>query len=69
MLNSYMQANENSLLVNGHGLAVTFPWGILGPTKFPLSVPPAIIVYVTPHSTPLTVTIAIPLIAAAVPEI
>ena len=42
--------------------AVTVPWDDLGPTKSPLSVPPAMIVYVTPHSSPLSVTVALPLV-------
>ena len=42
--------------------AVTVPWDDLGPTKSPLSVPPAMIVYVTPHSSPLSVTVAVPLV-------
>ena len=52
----------------GQGPAVTVPRDDLGPTNTPLSVPPTMIVYVTPHSSPLTVTIAIPLVIGAVPE-
>ena len=34
----------------------------VGPTNAPLSIPPAVISYVTSHSNPSTVTVAIPLI-------
>ena len=44
------------------------PWDDVGPTKSPLSVPPATIVYATPHSNTLTVTVAIPLVIGAVPD-
>ena len=40
----------------------------LGPTAVSLSIPPAEMVYVTPHSSPLTVTIAILLVIGALPE-
>ena len=33
----------------------------LGPIKAPLSVPPAMIVYSSPHSSPLIDTVALPL--------
>ena len=56
----------HSLVITGHGTVVMFPWDDLGPTKSPLSVPPAMIVYVTPHCSPLTVTVAILLIVGAV---
>ena len=46
-----------------------FPWDDLGPTKSPLSVPPAMIVYVTPHCSPLTVTVTIALVIGPVPFI
>ena len=53
----------------GHGPAVMFPWDDLGPTKSPLSDPPAVTVYVPWHFSPLTVTIAIPLDIGAVPTL
>ena len=46
-----------------------FPWVDLGPIKVSLSVPPAMIVYVTPHSSPLIVTVAIPLVIGALPKL
>ena len=51
-------------VITGQGRlsAVIVPWDDLGPTKSPLSVPPAMIVYVTPHSSPLSVTVALPLV-------
>ena len=51
--------------ITGQGPAVIFLWDNLGPTNSSLSVPPAMIVYVTPHSSPSTVTVAIPLITGA----
>ena len=53
----------------GHGPVVTVPWDNLGPTKSPLNVPPVMIVNVTPHSSPLTVTLAIPLVIGVLPGI
>ena len=44
--------------ITGQVPVVMLPWDELGPTKSPLSVPPAMIVYVTPHCSPLTVTVA-----------
>ena len=55
------------VILTGHVPAVTVPWDDLGPTSAPLSVPPAMIVYVTSHSSPLTVTIANPLVIGATP--
>ena len=51
----------------GHGPEVIVPWDDLGPTNAPLSVPPAMTVYVISHSNPSTVTVAVPLVTAAMP--
>ena len=57
--------------ITGQGPAVILPWDELGPTKSPLNVPPAMIVYATPHCSPLTVTVAdwLLLVIGAVPVI
>ena len=56
------------VIPGGQGPAVVVPRDDLGPTKSPLSLPPAMIVYVTPHASPLTVTVDIPLVIGAVSE-
>ena len=56
------------IIVIRHDL-VTFPRNDLGPTNSPLlRTPPAMIMYVTPHSNPLIVTVATPLAIEALPE-
>ena len=56
------------VIPGGQEPAVIVPRDDLGPTKPPLSVPPAMIVYVTPHASPLSVTVDIPLVIGAVPK-
>ena len=56
------------VILGGQGPAVIVPWDDLGPTNCPLSVPPAVIVYVTPQANPLSVTVAIVLVIGAIPE-
>ena len=48
----------SSLLISGHAI-LTLSEDDLGPTNVPLRVPSAMIVYVTPHSRLLKVTVAI----------
>ena len=68
-VHTYVQEGKLPAILLGHGPVVTVPWDDLGPTKSPLSVPPAMIVYVTPHSSPLTVTVAVPLVIGELPDI
>ena len=56
------------VIPGGQGPASTVPTDDLGPTNSPLSVPPAVIVYVTPQANPLSVIVDIPLVVGAVPE-
>ena len=46
----------------GQGPALIVSLDDLGPTNASLSIPPAMITYITSHSNPSTVTVAIPLI-------
>ena len=55
------------VILIGQRPAVTVLRDDLDPTKSPLSVPRAMIVYVTSHCSPLTVTVAVPLVIGAVP--
>ena len=47
---------------------INWTWTSSDSSMPPLSVPPTMIVYVTPYSSPLTVTVAIPLVIGAVPK-
>ena len=58
-----------SLAAIGHRPVVIAPLGDAGPTRVPLlCIPSAIMLYVTPQSNELTVTIATPLMMGALPE-
>ena len=58
-----------SLSVNVHTPVVILPYDDPGPTRVPLlCIPPAVMLYVTPQCSELTVTIAIPLLIGALPE-
>ena len=56
------------VVLMGHGPVVIVPLDDLAPTRSPLSVPPAVIVYVTSHSSPVTVTVPTTLDTGAVPD-
>ena len=57
-------------IIVGEGQApvVIVPWDDLSPTKTPFSVPPAMILYVTPQASLSIVTVAVPLVTEAFPE-
>ena len=59
-----------SLASNGQAPVVIFPCDDPGPTRVPLlCIPPAIMLYVIPQCSELTVTIAILPVMGALPEI
>ena len=59
----------HSLDIIGHGLGAILPWDDLDPTSVSFNIPSAVILYVTPHCRSLIVTVAIPLVIAAMPKI
>ena len=58
--------NIGVITITGQG-PVIVPKDEFGPTKFPLRVPPAMIVFTTPQGNPLILTVAILLVIEAIP--
>ena len=61
----YDEDDIGVIMITGQG-PVIVPKDKLGPTKLPLRVPPAVIVFTTPQANLLILTVAIPLVIEAV---